>query len=169
MWTKRKIAMAIAGASLLTLAGVAVAQQAGPELKADRLADALGLDARQQAQIAPQVDELNALLSRLDQRRAADQQLWTELRNARAAIAEQLTPEQRWRFGAVLQQAWGGSATGYGSCAGSGAAGYGGHMGGHMRGGYMGGYMNGGHMNGMGGFMPGGPMGYPGGGGPRGR
>lgn len=165
MWTMRRIAVAVAGAGLLTLAGVAVAQQVGPELDAARLADELGLDAEQQAQIAPQIEELNALLSRIDRSRAADQQLWTDLRDAQAAIAEQLTAEQRRRFGSALRQAWSGSATGSGWCAGSGPAGHG-PMGGHMRGSYMGGHMNGGGMHGMGGFMPGGPMSYPGGGGP---
>lgn len=151
--------MAVAGASLLALAGVVVAQQAGPALDAARLADELGLDAQQQEEIGPQIEELNALLSRLDQKRTADQELWSRFRDAQAAIVEQLTPEQRWQLGAALRQAWGGGAAGQGWCPGSGPAGHGSHMG------QMGGHM-GAHMNGMGGFMPGGPMGYPGAGGP---
>lgn len=164
MQMTRKITMAIAGASLLTLTGIAVAQQVGPELDATRLVD-LGLDAEQQAQITPRIEELNALLSRIDRSRAADQQLWTDLRDAQAAIAEHLTAEQRRRFGVALRQAWSGSATGYGWCPVSGPAAHG-AMGGHMRGSYTGGHMNGGGMHGMGGFMPGGPMSYPGSGGP---
>ena len=161
MRKSRRIATVIAGAGLVALAGVAAAQGPGPRLSADSLAQQLGLDAAARAEIAPRVDELNTLLSQLDQGRAEHQRLWAQLRDVRDAIAENLTPAQRQQFGGALRQAWGAGPGAYGGgCAGFGGAGYGGRMGpgGHM--GYPGsggpGWMRGGGMMGsgsMGGMM----------------
>lgn len=132
MTKTRKIAAAVAGAGLVVLVGIAAApQQAPPQLKIDDLASQLQLTPQVQKQIAPQVDQLNALLVRVDKARQEHQQLWTQLQDVQGKIAQDLTPQQRQQFAVVLGQAWG-----YG----------------------MGGYMGAGHMGS--GIMGAGRMGY---------
>lgn len=143
MTKSRKIAAAIAGAGLVVLAGIAAApQQAPPQLKVDELASQLGLTPQAKKQIAPRVDELNALLVRADKARQEHQQLWTQLQDVQGKILEDLTPAQRQEFAIALGQAWGYGRGGNG-------------------GGYMGGYMGPGHMGyGPGTMMGPGGMGY---------
>lgn len=105
----KKIVTAAAGAALMLMAGVAaVQQQQGPQgLNADSLAAKLELSSDVKAQIAPQIDELNALLAQQEQFRQQHADLRNKLANVRGEIAQALTPEQRRGFAQALRQAWG--------------------------------------------------------------
>jgi len=159
MTKTRKIVAAVAGAGLVVLVGIAAApQQAPPQLKLDDLASPLQLTPQVKKQVAPQVDQLNTLLVRVDKARQERQQLWTQFADVQGKIAQDLTPQQRQQFAIVLGQAWGhgmgggymgAGHMGYGRM-GPGAMGYGQmghrHMGyGRVTMGGMGGYWGGMH------------------------
>jgi len=128
------IVTAAAGAAIILFGGVAaVQQQASPELNVDSLAAQLGLSNDVKAQIAPQVDQLNALLAQREQIRRQHADLRTRLGSVRNEIAQALTPEQRQGFGWALRRAWGNGQAGYGRGMRAGAMGpaqmgYGRHM-----------------------------------------
>jgi len=101
------IVTAAAGAAIILFGGVAaVQQQASPELNVDSLAAQLELSNEVKAQIAPRVDQLNALLAQREQIRQQHAELWTKLGSVRNEIAQALTPVQRQGFGRALRRAW---------------------------------------------------------------
>lgn len=159
-----RITAVVAGAGIVVLVGVAAAQRPGAvQLNADSLSQQLGLTPQAKAQIAPQIDELNALLGRLQKARQDHQDLWTQLQAAQQKIARDLSPEQQQAFGRALAQAWG-YGPGMGMAGGS-MMGYGNHMGyaGHMGyGAHMGQGFMGGRGMGQGGAMMGGGFGMHG-------
>lgn len=160
MRKSRTIATAVAGGAFVLLAGTAaVQQQAPPTLDADSLANRLGLSAEMQERIAPEIEELSALLARRGELWEESQDLRTRIRDVRQGITEDLTPEQQRAFADAV-----GRAFGHGAGPGSwmqhaGPMGRGGHMGGaHMRGDGMEGGRGGAAHMGPGGAMPGGVM-----------
>ena len=113
MRNARKIGTWTAGAAVALLGTVAAAQQQTPPgVDVDTVASRLDLSDEQRGQIAPELEELNDVLARLDETRREHAELRAVMREVRGGIVETLTPEQRRQFALLLGEAYG---CGYGN------------------------------------------------------